>query len=306
MLAVLAAIASRLGFNGLSVYWKHFRDKGLNTRAVLGISALSAPLWVLIAFYYGMQEVFIWTPFYFLYFVLWAGAVLCVRLPAVYLLKYQGLTVSEAFRYLFSTLTAFLIDIYFFGFQFSPFLLVGCLLLLAGSLILQWEKTQQKIVDDKGEDNKVRPFLDWPRLIALNLAIALFSVLEFSFGKAALEIQNSFLAHAALYNGVFMALVLLWAMGSIKEVLGGKHNVPLKYLFLMGGIQILSVIAYTYALGQLSVLFMTMIRISGTAVFVFFDHKFREFSLRHTETLLALVFIFLGLVLLAYAHNNAG
>src|SRR5688572_3399782 len=180
MIFTLFAVFSRIGFTFISVYWKHFRDKGLSTRAVLGFAGPLSLMWVPLAALFIFADILILTPVYLGLVALCVAVILGVRFFSIYLFRYQGLLVSDTLRIFFSAIAAFIVDAFFFHTTLTPGFLGSVFILICGAVLLQTRRAAQPR----------KEHLAWGPLLFLNAAVAVLAVLEFAFYKAALEHQG--------------------------------------------------------------------------------------------------------------------
>lgn len=288
ILAMLSGLLSRVIFNSFSVFWKDLRHKGLDAYGILAFSFMTACYWPVVALvlYFTGNGVVTWD-----YIGLVSGqaiSFLLYNIAIITLFKFQSLTVADAFRGVFTTAVAVFVDLYFFKISFDTQTIIGGALMLFAGIALQLDRK-------KNIDFDHMPILS---VLGVSALVGILSAMDVSFYKAGLEYQDNMIFHLAWVNMSIMPFALILGLKSLKKA-NKDHLLRPKHYMIVGGLHLIAMLTYTYAIDIVSVTVMSLIRIAGIAIFVFADIKFKEFF-HHPKTYLCIGIIFLGLVLITF------
>jgi len=288
-------IASRLGFNILSVYWKIFRDRGVTTAAILAFSSVATlPLILVILAYNVYTGITLPSQIYLLVLAAWMVMIFATHFLAIFLYKYQSLTASDSFRIVFGSLLALLIDTIIFKSALSPLILSGCGLMLIAALTLQRARNPEK---------QHEKFQNIGQILLINCVLGAVSVCEIALYKYGLNLLAGDIIQQIFWTNSLQVLVyLLWGGSELHRAVQ-KKTFKIKDMIVTTFIMCSALIAYTYAIGALPVLVIALIRVAGSGIFAIFDVRLKEFTL-NKKTIVALMAVLLGLGLITLGNMD--
>lgn len=271
---VLVALIGELGFMAISILAKRLRTNGVGSRSILAVYGLTLPVWIAAVAYFVSTGQMNWPWPYLVCLLLWLGTCYFLNLGTIYISAFQSLSEGTGYRFGFSAMIALLADLFIFGTEFHPAVIVAISLLFAGGILLHMNRVKQDF-----QSTKLVPL---HLKLGFVLLVSLAEVSTYALFKYAATMQDTIYAHNAVFQSMlFLMFLVIGGKVMVRDCKQGYFPVP--YMIALCGFLIIAASADAVALAGLPVTLFIMFSLIRTACFAVHDIKTKEIALNATS-----------------------
>ncbi len=284
MIYPVFALLSEIGYFISTIISKQLRNRDIDSLSILGIHALSLPIWIAVFIYLLQTEKnIIFSTEYLLITTAWTALCFAINLGGIFIIKFQSLSENSGLTLGISTIFAVLYDHFLFNDTTSllkTIPIIGCII---GGIQLSNIREKHNI--------NTTSTISFIKKIPLIIALSLMSITMLSLYKKGLHIQQDHLfIHISLSHILlFVSIGLFGYTKTFTKIKCGA--LPIKTTAFLVTVSIVTAIFASLAINALPITLIILFTLLRSISYAVHDFYTKEIPLNITS--LATIFIVL-------------